>query len=108
MLFDCVFCVQNLGEVEWDPDMNVCLGSCISSNVFEEQFWFREVEALRIDELRIRVRERLAVAQFEEAVEDDDEFLEIGRKISARDIFRTMSLSLSSLSMINASCAAFF
>ncbi len=91
MLFDGVFCVQNLGEVEWDQNMNVCRGSCISSNVFEEQFWFREVEALCINKLRIRVRERLAVAHFEEAVEDDDEFLEIGRKSSASDIFRTLA-----------------
>jgi hypothetical protein len=31
------------------------------------------------------------VAHFEEAVEDDDEFLEIGRKSSASDIFRTLA-----------------
>ncbi len=56
MLFNSVFCVQDLGEVERDLDMYVGQGSRISSNAFKEEFWFRKVEALRIDELRIWVR----------------------------------------------------
>jgi len=48
--------VQDLEEVEGDPDMNVSRGSSVTSNIFEEEFWFREVEALRVDELRIRIR----------------------------------------------------
>jgi len=48
--------VQDLEEVEGDPDMNVSRGSSVTSNIFEEKFWFREVEALRVDELRIRIR----------------------------------------------------
>ncbi len=71
--------------------MDVCRSSRISFNVFKEKFWFRKVKALRINELRIWVQELLAVAHFEEAVEDDDEFLEIGRKSSASDIFRTLA-----------------
>ncbi len=51
--------------------MNFCRGSRVSSNIFEEKFWFREVEALRVDELRIRVWKLLAVAHFEEAVEEN-------------------------------------
>ncbi len=32
-----------------------------------------------------------SLSHFEEAVENDDEFLEIGRKSSARDIFLTLA-----------------
>ena len=39
----------------------------------------------------IRIRGQLTVAHFEEAVEDEDKFWEIGRKSSARDIFLTLS-----------------
>ena len=52
MLFDGVFGVfgvQDLGEVEGDQDMYVGGCSCISSNVLKEKFWFRKVEALRVD-----------------------------------------------------------
>ncbi len=69
--------------------MNVCRGSRLTSNIFEEEFWFREVEALRIDELRIRIRKLLALANFEEAIDDEEEFREIGGKSSAKDIFPT-------------------
>jgi hypothetical protein len=48
--------VQDLEEVEGDPDMNVSRGSSVTSNIFEKEFWFREVKALRVDELRIRIR----------------------------------------------------
>jgi SPX domain protein involved in polyphosphate accumulation len=66
----------------------------IMSNIFEEQFWFRKVEALRVDELWIQIWKQLPVAHFEEAVEDDDEFHEIGRKKSASDIFWTLATNL--------------
>jgi len=62
-------------------------GSRVASNIFEEQLWFSEVEALHVYELQIRIRKQLAVAHFEEAVEDVDKFREIGRKSTANDIF---------------------
>ncbi len=71
--------------------MNVCLGSRITSNIFEKEFWFRKVEALCVDELRIRIRKLLALAHFEEAVDDEEEFREIGRKSLAKDIFLTLA-----------------
>ena len=71
--------------------MDVGGGSRVSSNVLEEKFCFHEVEALRVDELQIRVQKLLALAHFEEAVDDEDEFPEIGRKSSARDIFLTLA-----------------
>ncbi len=91
LLLDCCFGVQNLGEVERYPDMNVGRSCSITTNVYEEKFWLREVEALRVDELRIRVRKLLALAHFEEAVDDEDEFREIGGKKSAKDIFLTLA-----------------
>ena len=66
--------------------MNICRGGCVASNIFEEKFWFREVEALRVDKLPIRIRKLLALAHFEEAVDDEDEFREIGEKSSARHL----------------------
>ena len=81
---------QDLGEVERYPDMNVRRSSSVTTNIFEKQFWFCEVEALRIDELRIR--KLLPLAHFEEAVDDEDEFWEIGRKSSANDIFLTFAM----------------
>ena len=71
--------------------MNICRGGCVASNIFEEKFWFREVEALRVDELRFRIRKLLALAHFEEAVDDEDEFRKIGGKSSAKDIFLTLA-----------------
>ncbi len=71
--------------------MNICRGGSIAYNIFEEKFWFREVEALRVDKLRIRVRELLALAHFEEAADDEDEFREICGKSSAKDIFLTLA-----------------
>ncbi len=71
--------------------MNVGRSISVTTNVLEEKFWHREVEALRVDELRIRIRKLLALAHFEEAVDDEDEFWEIGRKSSARDIFLTLA-----------------
>ncbi len=93
MLLDCGSGVQDLGEVEWDRDMNVCRGSRVTSNIFEEELWFCEVEALHIDELRIRIqiRKLLALAHFEEAVDEEEEFQEIGGKSSAKDIFLTLA-----------------
>jgi hypothetical protein len=69
--------VQDLGEVERYPDMNVGQCGSVSSDVFEEQFWFCKVVALHIDEFRIRVWKCLPLVHFEEAAEDDEEFLEI-------------------------------
>jgi hypothetical protein len=67
-------------------------GSRVASNIFEKQLWFSEVEALHVYELQFRIRKQLAVAHFEEAVEDDDQFREIGRKSSANNIFRTLAI----------------
>jgi hypothetical protein len=52
------------------------------ADIFEEKFWFIKVEALRIDEFQLWVQNCLAVAHFEEAVDDEDEFLAIGGKAS--------------------------
>ena len=91
MLLDRGFGVQDLGKVERNSNMDVC-GSCsVPSNIFEEEFWFREVEALRVNELRIRIRKLLPLAHFEEAVDEEDEFREIGGKSSAKDIFLTLA-----------------
>ncbi len=91
VFLDCVFGAQDLGEVEGDLDVNVSRHRGITSNAFEEKFGFREVEALCVDEFQIRGRNSLPLAHFEEAVEDEDEFLEIGRKSSASDILRTLA-----------------
>ena len=69
--------------------MNLGRSSSVTTNVFEEKFWLREVEALRVDQLR--VRQLLALAHFEEAVDDEDEFWEIGGKSFAKDIFLTLA-----------------
>ncbi len=66
MLLDGGFCVQDLGEVERDLDMNIGRGGCVASNIFEEKFGF--------------------------PVDDEDEFREIGRKSSAKDIFLTLAM----------------
>jgi hypothetical protein len=71
--------------------MNEGRSSSIMTNVFEEKFWLCEVEALCVDELRIGIRKLLALAHFEEAVDDEDEFQEIGWKSSAKDIFLTLA-----------------
>ena len=72
--------------------MNVGRSSSVTTNVFEEKFRLCEVEALRIDELRIWIRKLLPLAHFEEAVDDEDEFWEIGGKSSAKDIFLTLAM----------------
>ena len=71
--------------------MNVGRSGGVMTNVFEEKFWLREVEALRVDELRIGIRKLLPLAHFEEGVDDDEEFREIGVKSSAKDIFLTLA-----------------
>ncbi len=53
MLFDGVFGVQDLGDVEGDQDMYVGGCSCISSNVLKEKFYFRKAEALHVDKLAV-------------------------------------------------------
>ena len=91
MLLNRGFGAQDLGKVERNSDMNVG-GSCsVPSDILEEKFWFREVEALRVNELRIRIRKLLPLAHFEEAVDEEDEFREIGGKSSAKDIFLTLA-----------------
>jgi hypothetical protein len=57
----------------------------------KKEFWFREVEAHCVDEFRIWIRKLLPLAHFEEAVEDEAEFWEIGGKSSANDIFLTLA-----------------
>ncbi len=89
MLFNCVLGVQDLCEVERYPDMDVRGCCCVPSDIFEEEFWFHEVEALRINKFQVRIWKRLALTHFEEAVDGDDEFQEIGGKSSAKDIFFT-------------------
>jgi len=91
VLFNNVLGVQDLCEVERYLDMDVRGCCCIPSDIFEEEFWFHEVEALRINEFQVRIRKRLALTHFEEAVDDDDEFQEIGGKSSAKDIFLTFA-----------------
>jgi hypothetical protein len=71
--------------------VNVRRSSSVATNIFEEEFGFREVEALRIDELQIWIRKLLPLAHFEEAVDDDEEFRENGGKSSAKDIFLTLA-----------------
>ncbi len=91
MLIYGVLRVQDPGEVEQNPDTNVGRGSRVSSNIFKEKFWFCEVEALCVNELRIWIRKLLPLAHFEEAIEDEDEFREIGGKSLANDIFLTLA-----------------
>jgi hypothetical protein len=71
--------------------MNVGRGSRVSSNIFKEKFGFHDVEALCVNEFRIRIWKLLPLAHFEEAVEDEDEFREIGGKSSTNDIFLTLA-----------------
>jgi hypothetical protein len=59
-------------------------------HVLEEE-WFSEVEALRIDEFWVQIWKQLALAHFEEAVDDEDKFWAIGGKSSARDIFLALA-----------------
>jgi hypothetical protein len=56
-----------------------------------KSFGLAKVEALCIYELRVGIQKSLAFAHFEEAVDDEDEFPEIGRKSSANDIFLTLA-----------------
>ena len=83
--------VQDLRKVERYPYMDVGGGCGVPSDILEEKFWFREVEALRVNELRVRIRKLLPLAHFEEAVDEEDEFREIGGKSSAKDIFLTLA-----------------
>jgi hypothetical protein len=91
VLFNNVLGVQDLCEVERYLDMDVRGCCCVPSDIFEEEFWFHEVEALRINEFQVWIRKRLALTHFEEAIDDDDEFQEIGGKSSAKDIFLTFA-----------------
>jgi hypothetical protein len=59
-------------------------------HVLEEE-WFSEVEALRIDEFWVRIWKQLALAHFEEAIDDEDKFWEIGGKSSTKDNFLTFA-----------------
>jgi hypothetical protein len=54
-------------------------GSCIiTSDIFKEEFRLHKVEAPHNDEFQIGIRNCLPLAHFEEAVEDEDEFLDTG------------------------------
>ena len=77
--------------VERYPDVNVCKGGCVPSNIFEKEFWFCEVEALCIYEFRVWIWKCLAQAHLEEAVDDDEELWDFGGKSSTDDSFLTLA-----------------
>jgi hypothetical protein len=68
-----------------------------SLNVWNVQAFYSTVlfkEVVKVcgrNEIWIRFQMGGSLSHFEEAVENDDEFLEIGRKSSARDIFLTLA-----------------
>ena len=90
LLLNCGLGVQDLRKVEGNSYLDVSRSCSVMANVLEEEFGFSEVEALRIVELRIR--KLLPLAHFEEAEDEEDEFREIGRKSSAKDIFLTLAM----------------
>ena len=45
---DGLFGVKNCREVERDSYVDVRRGGCVFANVFEEKFWFCEVEVLAL------------------------------------------------------------
>ena len=57
----------------------------------KKSFGFAKSRLFALNELRIRIRKLLPLAHFEEAVDEEDEFREIGRKSSAKDIFLTLA-----------------
>ncbi len=57
--------------------MDVRRSGSVFANVFEEKFWFCEVEVLGIDEFRVRIWNSSSWGYFEEAVEDDEEWQEM-------------------------------
>ncbi len=65
LLLDRGFGFQDLGKVERNSDVDVGQSCSVTANIFEEKFWFREVEALRINELRIWIWKLLPLAHFE-------------------------------------------
>ena len=92
LLLNCGLGVQDLRKVEGNSYMDVSRSCSVTANVLEEEFGFSEVEALRIDELRIQIRKLLPLAHFEEAIDEEDEFREIGGISSAKDIFLTLAM----------------
>ncbi len=86
---DGLFGVENGCKVERDSYVDVRGGGGVFANIFEEEFWFSEVEVLSVDEFRVRIRNSGARAHFEEAVDDEDECREMARNSSAT--FRTLS-----------------
>jgi hypothetical protein len=48
--------VKHSREVKGDSYMDVRRSGSVFANVFEEKFWFCEVEVLGIDEFRVRIR----------------------------------------------------
>ncbi len=72
------------------------------ANIFEEKFWFSKVEALGID----KFQNCLAIGNFEEAVDDEDEYLAIGGKASVSfhtfvSDFQTEFLALNKLECLS-------
>ncbi len=57
-------------------------------SMLKKEFWFSKVEAAHIDEFRVWIGKRLALAHFEVVIKDE-EFWEIGRKRSTKNIFPT-------------------
>ncbi len=55
VVFNGVLGVQDLGEVERYPDVNVGGCGCVTSNIFEKEFLFHELEALRVNELWVQI-----------------------------------------------------
>ncbi len=55
----------------------------------KKSLWLSEVKVFHIDELWEELQKRLAMAHFEE--DDEEEFWEIGRKSSAKDILLTFA-----------------
>ena len=79
-------------KVERDSYVDVRGSGSVFANIFEEKFWFCEVEVevLGVDEFRVRVRNSGARAHFEEAIDDEDECREMAGNSSAT--FRTLSM----------------
>ncbi len=84
-----LFGVKHGREVKRYSYVDVRRSGSVFANIFEEEFWFCEVEVLGIDEFRVRIRNSGAWAHFEEAVDDEDECREMAGNSSAT--FRTLS-----------------
>jgi hypothetical protein len=87
-LRDGLFGVKNGCEIEGNSDVDVSGGGLVTADIFKEKFWFGKIKILRIQEFRVRnCRPR---AHFEEAVDNEEECLEMTGNSSAT--FRTLSM----------------